>query len=401
MLEIVWHRRSADIPEAVWRECFAPPREGRFWFSALEAAGIDDQFTFYFGLLRDGGVPIGIVPAFVFELPLALVLPDAAGRVASWVQGSPLRRLAGIRTFFIGNVAGEEGHVGLKGRYRLERLAAEIHAAARRQATMLRAALLVWKDFPENDRAALDALIEGERVFRMPSYPGTGIALLPGGYEACLASMPTQHRHKMRKKLRRGAEMLPTETAVIRNPSAAQLRELFALYEQTYRRGTTKFERLTLDFFASIAEFDGAAFVVLRHPQSGRMIAFTLLFDLGERVINQFIGIDYESAQDAYPYFRLFAAAYDWACTTRAAVMQSGQTGYMAKLESGHALVPLWNYCEHRNAAMNWIFRKVARHITWHTLDDQLAEWLRAHPSALPPSHPASQARFVSNKQAK
>jgi hypothetical protein len=401
VLEIVWHRRSADIPETVWRACFAPPHEGRFWFSALEAAGIDDQFSFYFGLLREGGAPIGIVPAFVFDLPLALVLPDAAGRVASWMQGSSLRKLARIRTFFIGNVAGEEGHVGLNARYRLDGVAAEIHAAARKQATMAEAGLLVWKDFPDSDRGALDALLARERAFRMPSYPGTRIALLPGGYEACLASMPTQHRHKMRKKLRRGAEMLPLTTSVLRKPTAAQLQELFALYEQTYRRGTTKFERLTLNFFADIAQFDGATFVVLHYPQSGRMVGFMLLFDLGERVINQFIGIDYESAQGAYTYFRLFAAAYDWACTTRARVMQSGQTGYMAKLESGHTLVPLWNYCEHRNAAVNWMFRKVAGRITWHTLDEQLREWLSAYPSALPPSQPPPQRHFVSNPPAR
>jgi len=384
VLEVIWHSRSTDIPESVWADCFTPPWEGPFWFRALEAAGIDDQFTFFFGLLRDDGVPIGIVPAFVFDLPLALVLPDAAARVASVMQRSPLRKLASIRTFFIGNVAGEEGHVGLKDCYRLEAVAREIHAAARRQATAVAAGLLVWKDFPESDRHVLDALVEGQQVFRMPSYPGSTIPLVPGGYQACLASMPVQHRHKMRKKLRRGAEVLPMTTSVLRKPSPAQLRELFALYAQTYRRGTTKFERLTLEFFADIAKFDGATFVVLHHPESGRMLAFMLLFDLGERVINQFIGIDYESTQGANPYFRLFAAAYDWACTTRARVMQSGQTGYMAKLESGHALVPLWNYCEHRNPAVNWIFRKVATRITWHTLDDQLREWLIAHPDALP-----------------
>jgi hypothetical protein len=52
----------------------------------------------------------------------------------------------------------------------------------------------------------------------------------------------------------------------------------------------------------------------------------------------------------------------------------------MAKLDIGHALVPLWNYCEHRNSAVNWIYRKGAAGIGWETLDDQLAEYLKAHP---------------------
>jgi len=110
------------------------------------------------------------------------------------------------------------------------------------------------------------------------------------------------------------------------------------------------------------------------------MLAFMLMFDLGQRVINQFIGIDYIAAPRGFLYFRLFVAAYDWASTTKATVMQSGQTGYMAKLDLGHSLVPLWNYCEHRNPIVNWVCRRIASGISWDTLDTQLGEYLKAHP---------------------
>jgi hypothetical protein len=392
VLDLVWHQRTEDIPEAVWAGCFGPPHEGLFWFSALEAAGVADQFTFFFGELRDGVATVGIVPAFVFDLPLSLVLPDAAARIAWLVEHSPLRKLGRIRTFFIGSVAGEEGHVGLHAPYQLGDVAAQIHAAARRQASNVGAALLVWKDFPDRDRAALDALAGATRAFGMPSYPGSSIPLLPGGYAAYLKTMPSQHRTKMRKRLRRGAALLPLISTILKQPSDSQIREIHALYAQTYRRGRTKFERLTPQFFAAIAKFDTATFIVQRHRESGRLLAFMLLFDLGERVINQFIGIDYTATQGGFAYFQLFAAAYDWACTTAALVMRSGQTGYMAKLESGHALVPLWNYCEHRNPVVNRIFRRVGRRITWGTLDDQLREWLLAHPDALPAPAPRTDA---------
>jgi hypothetical protein len=395
MLDLTWHRRTVDIPDAVWAECFPVPHEGLFWFRALEASGIEDQFTFFFALLRDGGAPVGVVPAFVFDLPLELVLPDAAARIASLAGRSPLRRLVRVRTFFIGSVAGEEGHVGLHPGYILREVATLVHAAARRQASDARAALLVWKDFPDSDREALDALAGATKAFRMPSYPGSSVPLLPGGYDAYLQTLPSRHRNKMRKRLRRGSASLPMTSSLVKHPSAAQVHEMFSLYTQTYGRGPTKFERLTPEFFAEIAKFDGAAFVVLQRRDSGRMVAFMLLFDLGERVINQFIGIDYAAAEGGFAYFRLFAAAYDWACTTGARTMQSGQTGYMAKLECGHSLVPLWNYCEHRNAAVNWVLRKAAGRITWGVLDDQLREWLIAHPDALP-AHAASTPPIVS-----
>ena len=85
-------------------------------------------------------------------------------------------------------------------------------------------------------------------------------------------------------------------------------------------------------------------------------------------------------AEKGYLYFQLFEAAYDWACERGARTLLSGQTGYMAKLDLGHTLVPLWNLCEHRSPLVNAIFRRGARGISWDSLDPQLAEYLRAHP---------------------
>jgi hypothetical protein len=384
LLDLVWHRSTRDIPREVWSDCFGPPSEGLFWFRALESSGVGDQFTFFFGLLRDEGAPVGIVPAFVFDLPLELVLPPAAARAVALVDHPPLRKLSRLRTFFIGSVAGEEGHIGLGGGRRLQDVAALVHASARAQASKAGASMLVWKDFPETDREAMDALAKSTSIFRMVSYPGSSIPLAPGGYLAYLEAQQSRRRHKMIRRLRCGAEKLPLISAIVRQPTDAQIEEIFRLYWQTYQRGKTKFERLTKEFFAATARSDEAVFLIQHSPQSARMSSFMLLFDLGERVINQFIGIDYAATEGGFAYFQLFAAAYDWACTTGARVMQSGQTGYMAKLESGHTLVPLWNYCEHANGLMNWILGQVGRRITWESLDDQLREWLAAHPDALP-----------------
>jgi hypothetical protein len=107
-----------------------------------------------------------------------------------------------------------------------------------------------------------------------------------------------------------------------------------------------------------------------------------LVLDLGTRVVNKYIGLDYGVADEGRLYFRLFAAAYDWAATTAARTFCSGQTGYAAKLDLGHALVPLWNVGEHRTALVNAAYRLGAKGISWSTLDPQLAQWVRAHPGA-------------------
>src|SRR5450432_2934156 len=79
--DIVWQREPSDVSAETWTRCFAPPRLGLFWFRALEAARLEDQFTFFYGLLQRDGLDVGIVPAFVFALPLELVVPRGAARM--------------------------------------------------------------------------------------------------------------------------------------------------------------------------------------------------------------------------------------------------------------------------------------------------------------------------------
>lgn len=334
-------------------------------------------------MLRRGREPIGIVPAFAFDVPLDLVMPPALARLILPFAHGPLRRFSVQRTFFVGTVAGEEGHVGLVPGYALAELAAFIHAGARAKASSMGAPMLVWKDIPEAERAALDSLLATHRVFRIPSYPGTSIPLVAGGYARFQEGLNSKRRRRINEKLRRGEEVIRLSTQVLVSPRKEDLDRIFALFEQTAARATTRFERLTAKFFAEAARAPESSFVVLRDA-AGSMRAFMLLFDLGSRVINQFIGLDYSAGDDAYLHFRLFVAAYDAASRGPARRLCSGQTGYTAKLDLGHSLTPLWNYCENSGSLTNAIFRWGASRIEWETLDSQLAAYLRAHPAALP-----------------
>jgi hypothetical protein len=380
-----WHSRSSDLPAALWSQVFAPPCEGRFWFEALEAGTQAGQFEFLYGCLRRGGEPVGIVPAFVFGVPLELVVPPTLARILRPLARGPLRGLASQRTFFIGNVAGEEGHVGLLPGIELADVAGFVHREARSKANALGAPMLVWKDVPDCDRAALDRLAAGSRAFRMASYPGTSIVVHPGGYSALLGTMRSERRAKIRAKLRKGRAAVEVRASVESRPSDEAIAEMFALFEQTRARATTRFETLTPGFLRAIAASEVARFVVLRAVDTGRMLAFMLVLDLGERAVNQYIGLDYSLSEPGRLYFRLFEAAYDLAATTGAKSLFSGQTGYMAKLDLGHDLVALWNYGEHRHWLVNAIYSRVAGAISWSSLDPQLAEWLRAHPEVNAP----------------
>jgi uncharacterized protein len=368
--------RAEEIDESFWRECFRDPLEGRFWYQTLEESGLEDQFVFFYGLIKIGGKSVGIAPCFLHDVPIALVAPPLVATVLTHLS-KVFPRVGYQRTLFVGSPCSDEGTVGLLPGMKLAEVVPELGEAVRTKARQLKAPMIVFKDFRQGDLAALAGLGDYSPTV---SYPGTAVPLPPSGKDAYYRSLAHTQRHNLLKKLRRSRELLSLETSIVKRPSAPELAEIFALFRQTYERGKTKFERLDLPFFARIMEQAPSQFILLRDQQSGALVAFMLVFRLGDRLINKFIGLDYGRGPKAYLYFRLFDAAIDYAYANSATEIQSGQTGYRAKLDLGHRLVPLFNVFHHENPLVHALFRAIGRRVTWQSLDSDLATFLRAHP---------------------
>jgi len=372
---------QAEVPAALWDACFPPPLEGRWWYETLEASGLEDQFTFAYAVIEQDGTPAGIAPVFLMRVPLGLAVPDW---LRPFLEGPArvLPFLADPMTLFVGSPCADEGTVGLLPGIDRRAALLALQDALETEAKRRDAAMIIWKDFPQEDEDDLDWLAERRRLFRLVGFPGTMVTIPNGRKEDYLKALTSARRTSLKRKLRRSAERVTIDVEVIRNPDEKTLGELFALFWQTYEKAGTKFERLNRRFFEVIAGKPVSHFVVLRERASREILAFRLCFVLGERIINKFIGIDYRRPRDWMLYFRLWEAALDWSCAQGASEIQSGQTGYAAKIETGHALVPLTNYCRHRSGVMHWLFALIATRITWKTLDDDLARYLAAHPEA-------------------
>jgi hypothetical protein len=372
---------ESQVDPALWDACFPPPLEGRWWYAALEQSGLEDQFAFLYGVIYRDGVAVGVAPAFAMDFPVALVAPPGLLRAIEYL-GRIFPSLVRPRTLFVGSPCADEGTVGMARGVDSRSALLALHQALEAQARTLGAALIVWKDFPAPYAADLAWLAKQKRLFRVVSFPGT-IAELPArSKEAYFAALKGSRRHVLRKKLRRSATRVEIRVEIVQRPEGRMLDALFGLFWQTYEKATTRFEKLNRRFFEILATRPESHFIVLRERSSDEIIAFMLCFDMGSRIINKFIGIDYRRPRDWLLYFRLWDAAVDWALSRGADAIQSGQTGYAPKIETGHRLVPLTNYCVHRNPVIHAIGRACARYIDWSTLDDDLARFLKAHPAA-------------------
>ncbi len=382
--EAAWVDHSDDVPPSLWAQLFPPPLEGDWWYRALERSGLDDQFCFRYLLLKQGGIPVGLVPAFLMDVPMRLVVPpvllpwvSAFGRVFPWLRAQ--------RTLFVGSPCAEEGRIGLLPGVdvasALRCIDAELINEMRRNGARVR----VWKDFGVEWHPVLSSLAREAGLFRLVSFPGTEVALQGGTREAYLQSLGTNQRHQFKKKLRRSKEAVALGVEFLRQPDDATLDKLFALFWQTYEKATTRFERLNRRFFGLIAAEPVASFIVLRELTTAQPVAFMLCFESPGHLVNKFIGIDYQTPRAWFLYFRLWDAAVDYAISSGATALQSGQTGYRPKIELGHRLVPLTNYCAHRNPVIHRIYAWVAAEVDWHTLDPALAAALETHPELRSP----------------
>jgi len=178
---------ESQIDPWLWDACFAPPLEGRWWYSTLEQCGLEDQFSFLYGVLQRDGIPVGIAPAFVMDFPVALVAPPALQRGIEGL-GRMFPSLFFPRSLFVGSPCADEGTVGtLQGVDSRSALLA-LQQALETQARVLGAALLVWKDFPAPQAADLEWLAKHGGCSGWPAF------LAPSSSSRCAARTPTLPR---------------------------------------------------------------------------------------------------------------------------------------------------------------------------------------------------------------
>ncbi len=321
---------------------------------------------------------VAVAPCFVHNVPVALVAPRPVALVLG-LLARVFPRVGYQRTLFVGSPCSDEGTIGLAGGAALADVLPALAPALQEKAALVAAPMLVFKDFPEGSLAGLGHL--GSRgFFPMVSFPGTLLKVRGPDMEAYLLSLSGMQRHNLRKKLKRSKALLALDTRIVQEPGDTELAEIHGLFVQTYLKGRTKFERLDLRFFQAIRKHQQAHFILQRDRATGALVAFMLVLRVGDRMINKFIGMDYGRAGQTYLYFRLFEAAVGFAHQVGAAELQSGQTGYRAKLDLGHGLVPLTNLVRHRNPVVHALFRAIGSRVTWSDLDEDLKVYLRAHP---------------------
>ena len=189
---------ALQLPNALWDACFQLPAEGRWWYETLDQSGIEDQFTFFYGLIEHLGRPVGIAPGFVMDLPVEQVAPKEFLRLLRLV-GQIVPSVLCQRTVFVGSPVLDEGRVGLLSHVNRRAAFLSLQVALEKKAHELRAPLIVWKDFPESSSADLNWLSHERRLFRVISFPNTIVEFPSNRKEDYFAAMKGSRRRNLKR----------------------------------------------------------------------------------------------------------------------------------------------------------------------------------------------------------
>ncbi|MDD3344944.1 MAG: GNAT family N-acetyltransferase [Candidatus Omnitrophica bacterium] len=346
-----------DIGEEEWDSVFGDIPENYLFYRTLERSRLPG-FVFYYLVARQGEEAVFIVPVFTSDFNLGIAVESSFSSIIAFVRKFIPRFLIS-KVLFCGSPFGEYGILGVKEGFapgsefvlrflkELEGLAAETGSP-----------IVIFKDFLEEETVFLDKLKKAGFT-RVSSFPAVCLNLDFPSFDDYLKSLGRSTRKGLNRKLKQAYGRGDIEVKVVSDISAC-IERIVSLYESTYRRGATKFEHLSREFFLRASSEMGEHSRFFLYYVNGSLSAFNLCFLYKDLLIDKFIGFDYDISDYYNLYFVSWAYNIRWCIDNSVRLYYPGQTDYEPKIRLGGILVPLYAYFRHRNLFLDLLFKLMA-----------------------------------------
>ena len=342
-----------------WRRALQNKSKDHRYYEIVEET-LECGFEHYYLLIEDEiGNVRAVQPVFFVRQNLVEGVPVKIRSVVDFFR-KIFPRFLTMRVLMVGCGAGT-GDLGACGDNDESSVANALQATLPTFAKQNRASLIVFKDFPENYRSALDTL-RSNGYARIPSMPMTRLPLHYENWDEYFATLSKATRKDLRRKFRK-AERAPKIELEVVNDITPFVDEIHPLYLAVHERSPLKFETLTKDYFRAIAQrmSERARFFIWR--QNDKIVAFSFCLVCGDAIYDECIGLDYSVALDLHLYFYTLRDIISWALQQRLKYYYSNPLNYEPKLHLDCELVPLDLYVMHTNPLLNPIFRRVLKYL--------------------------------------
>ncbi|HEX8914238.1 MAG TPA: GNAT family N-acetyltransferase [Humisphaera sp.] len=358
--------RAAVERDPHWSRALAGCRKDARYYGLVEDTLGGQGFDFRYFVLRDDAGRVRAIQPFL-ELNQDVVT-GAGPTLKRWIGAArrAVPRLLTIRTLMIGCAAGE-GHLDVSDdagtpadrARRAAWVARSVGLAATRYASRAGCSMVVFKEFPSTYREAMGDL-RGLGFTRVPSLPMVRLPLAFATFDEYLAKVLSKATRKGLRRKFRDAEASPEPiTLEVLTDASAVADEVHALYKQVYDRSSLHFERLTPEFLRRLGTDmpDKARFFVWR--RGGKAVAAAVILIDGDRLYDEYLGLDYAVALDLHLYFYTFRDIVRYALDHGLKWYYSTALNYDPKLHFKCELYPLDLYVRHVSPVANAVVRQV------------------------------------------
>jgi hypothetical protein len=233
------------------------------------------------------------------------------------------------------------GHVvgGARRGYRNELLGSEEGVSRLAEAALAAGRPVVFFFLGLDDAEALSSVEGASRP--LLQRPEARLDAPGGSFEDYLGSLRRDRRHRVRREVER---FLGSDVQVAREtvPEALDEAPLLLVNVERKHGGDPRVEPMR-GFLAALDEAFGPRCVLFTSRRDGRLVAFSLAIEWGERLYVRAIGFDYDAEPPAGAYFNLGYYEPLRRCYERGlSGLHLGIDSYPAKVHRGARLEPLW-----------------------------------------------------------
>ncbi len=345
-----------NISKDDFQNCVKDVAEGYDFFRTLEASRLEGFVYFYLLVYQQTDLVL-LAPLFTFDFDLTVGLEKISRNIVKHLR--PLwPRLLNIKTLFCGTSFGEYGFIGIRTpslpyNILFDELLRGLEDICRQQ----KIPLVCFKDFLEKDMALL-ARSKNHEFFQTDSFPSVIVDLPFASMDAYLASLSRNTRKDLKRKIKKAKESGSFTVKVVSSAEAV-IDDIYPLYLNTYRTGTTKFEKLTKEFFLTASRLMPSK--IFLYYCNNQLAAFNFCLIYKDTLIDKFIGMDYGLTEQFPLYFLSWLYNIEWCLNNGIKHYQVGQTDHGPKIRLGGHKIPLYVYLKHRNPLLNRVFDIAAK----------------------------------------
>ncbi len=346
-----------------WNRLFPGELEDWSYYRAIERAGLAGFEWVYFGVCVDSEL-CAAVPAFITDYRLDTTLDGRLRRVV----GMLARAVPGLlrpRMLALGSPVGETCHAGFAPQSadadRL-RMLAMVLDGCETHAGQLGVQLLAVKDASDAQSASWEWALSARGMRRQPGLATATLALPYATLDDYLATLSRATRKDMRRKQRSRAAL----RIEWRHDIEGIRDDVARLYRNTLERAAMQLEELMPEYFDSVLAELGDRASCVCYWLGDALVAFNLVLHDSERLIDKYIGMDYDHARRLNLYYVSWMENVRYAIEHRIGTYQSGQGLPQEKLRLGSALTPNWLWYQHRNRLIDGTMKTAERALGLH-----------------------------------